>query len=77
MNKLMLSLAGIMGMFGASLPATPLNDTPTQATPVGAGYYGTVENISAGGVKYTKLVKRDRSRELKKNPLLSVGNRYS
>ena len=41
-------------------------------TNVGAGFYALQKNVSRGGIAYTKLVQRDKSRILPKNYIENI-----
>ena len=75
-SKLMTAIAGIMSMFGTSLPA--ISAVPAESIAhVGSGWYGMKTTVSAGGVTYTKLVKRDKSAVLQKDTRQKIGQRYT
>ncbi len=62
-----MSLLKKIGAILKSAIQQPRTNKFYKEQPVGAGYYSLRENISKSGVRYTKLVKRDRSREKRLN----------
>lgn len=71
MTKLSM-VVGLLTSLGVSLglgSQPDLTNVPKPSTPVGAGYWAYETNVSRGGIEYTKLVVRDKTRHLSRDEI--------